>query len=129
MKLVVFGLSVSSSWGNGHATLWRGLIRALAAQGNRVVFFEEDVPYYALNRDLHAIPGGDLVLYPDWDAASARARPSPMPLDAPVTSATRPDRSGRSLTPPPRDRQEPERTSTGVATRRIASTPRTLSLQ
>jgi len=27
MKLVIFGLSVSSSWGNGHATLWRGLIR------------------------------------------------------------------------------------------------------
>lgn len=24
MKIVVFGLTVSSSWGNGHATLWRG---------------------------------------------------------------------------------------------------------
>jgi spore maturation protein CgeB len=73
MKLVVFGLAVSSSWGNGHATLWRGLIRALAARGHRVVFFEQDVPYYALNRDLHAIPGGDLVLYADWPAARGRA--------------------------------------------------------
>ena len=51
MKIVIFGLALSSSWGNGHATLWRGLVRALAAQGQRVVFFEKDVPYYAEHRD------------------------------------------------------------------------------
>jgi spore maturation protein CgeB len=45
MKLVIFGLTVSSSWGNGHATLWRGLCKALAARGHHVVFFERDVPY------------------------------------------------------------------------------------
>jgi hypothetical protein len=45
MRFVVFGLTVSSSWGNGHATLWRGLIRALAALGHKVTFFERDVPY------------------------------------------------------------------------------------
>src|SRR5690349_189144 len=67
MKLVVFGLSVSSSWGNGHATLWRGLIGALAALGHRVVFFERDVPYYAAHRDVDQLPGGDLVLYEGWD--------------------------------------------------------------
>jgi spore maturation protein CgeB len=66
MKLVVFGLTVSSSWGNGHATLWRGLIRALARRGWRVVFFERDVPYYAGARDLHALEQGELVLYPAW---------------------------------------------------------------
>ena len=44
LKLVVFGLTVSSSWGNGHATLWRGLCGALARRGNEVVFFERDVP-------------------------------------------------------------------------------------
>lgn len=68
MKLVIFGLTVSSSWGNGHATLWRGLIRALAARGHDVVFFEKDVPYYAENRYLDTIPGATLVLYPDWKA-------------------------------------------------------------
>ena len=77
MKLVVFGLSVSSSWGNGHAVLWRALIRALAAQGHRTVFFERDVPWYAEHRDLTEIDGGRLVLYADWDeirpAARARA--------------------------------------------------------
>lgn len=67
MKLVIFGLTVSSSWGNGHATLWRGLLKALAARGHHVVFFERDVPYYAMNRDLHALADGTLVLYPDWE--------------------------------------------------------------
>lgn len=67
MKFVIFGLSVSSSWGNGHATLWRGLIRSLARAGHRVVFYEHDTPYYAMTRDLDAIPRGRLVLYPGWD--------------------------------------------------------------
>ena len=74
MKLVVFGLTVSSSWGNGHATLWRGLCRALAADGHRVEFFERDVPYYAMNRDLHDLPGGALHIYPDWSSVRAEAR-------------------------------------------------------
>lgn len=72
MKIVVFGLSVSSSWGNGHAALWRGLIRALHEAGHTVTFFERDVPYYAEHRDLTELPcGGELVLYEVWDAAKA----------------------------------------------------------
>jgi spore maturation protein CgeB len=66
MKLVVFGLAISSSWGNGHATLWRGLCRALADRGHLVVFFERDVPYYASHRDLWELPGGRLHLYASW---------------------------------------------------------------
>ena len=66
MKWVIFGLTVSSSWGNGHATLWRGLCRALARRGHQIVFFERDVPYYSAHRDLETLPGGDLCLYPDW---------------------------------------------------------------
>jgi spore maturation protein CgeB len=73
MKIVVFGLTISSSWGNGHATLWRGLCRALARRGHKVVFFEQDVPYYAENRDLAEVPGGELVLYQDWQDARIRA--------------------------------------------------------
>jgi spore maturation protein CgeB len=73
MRIVIFGLSVSSSWGNGHAALWRGLIRALHADGHTVTFFERDVPWYAEHRDLTALPGGGaLVLYGDWDAARVR---------------------------------------------------------
>ena len=72
MRLVVFGLTVSSSWGNGHATLWRGLISALAERGVHVTFFERDQPFYAPHRDLTTLPGGELALYSEWDAARAR---------------------------------------------------------
>ena len=67
MKIVVFGLTISSSWGNGHATLWRALCRALHRRGHRIVFFERDVPYYAAHRDLLELPGGHLQLYANWD--------------------------------------------------------------
>jgi spore maturation protein CgeB len=52
MKLVVLGLSLSSSWGNGHATTYRALLRAFAARGHDVLFLERDTPWYAAHRDL-----------------------------------------------------------------------------
>jgi spore maturation protein CgeB len=52
MKLVVLGLSLSSSWGNGHATTYRALLRAFAARGHEVLFLERDQPWYAAHRDL-----------------------------------------------------------------------------
>jgi spore maturation protein CgeB len=73
MKLIVFGLSVSSSWGNGHATLWRGLIHALAAKGHSVTFYERDTPYYASHRDCFGLPNGELVLYRSFDEVRGRA--------------------------------------------------------
>ena len=73
MKIVIFGLTISSSWGNGHATLWRGLIKALVRRGHKVVFFEHDVPYYAQHRDLTGIPGGALILYSDWSSVQRTA--------------------------------------------------------
>jgi spore maturation protein CgeB len=91
MKIVVFGLTISSSWGNGHATLWRGLARALAGLGHRLVFFERDVPYYAMNRDLWDIPGGELVLYPDWEDARARALHEVSDSDAAMVTSYCPD--------------------------------------
>ena len=58
MHVVIFGLTVTSSWGNGHATLWRSLIRAMARRGHSVVFYEKDVPYYAGARDAWDVPAG-----------------------------------------------------------------------
>ena len=52
LDIVIFGLSITSSWGNGHATTYRALVRALAARGHRIRFFERDRPWYADNRDL-----------------------------------------------------------------------------
>lgn len=66
MKLTIFGLTITSSWGNGHATLWRGLCRALVARGHSISFYERDVPYYANSRDLHELPGVTIVLYDAW---------------------------------------------------------------
>lgn len=65
LDLVVLGLSLSSSWGNGHATTYRALLRAFAARGHRVTFLERDVPWYAAHRDLAKPDYCDLVLYRD----------------------------------------------------------------
>jgi spore maturation protein CgeB len=58
MHIVIFGLTVSSSWGNGHATLWRALLKALRRRGHTATFYERDVSYYADNRDDWAPPAG-----------------------------------------------------------------------
>ncbi|MFM2042763.1 MAG: hypothetical protein RLY86_1339 [Pseudomonadota bacterium] len=92
MKLLVFGLSVSSSWGNGHATLWRGLAAALARRGDSLVFLERDRPWYAAARDLTALPApGQLILYSDWAEAVAAARPRLADADAVVVTSYCPD--------------------------------------
>lgn len=91
MKLVIFGLTVSSSWGNGHATLWRGMIKALCRRGHRVVFFERDVPYYAATRDLTSLPRGALILYSSWDQAMPLARRELADADVGMVSSYCPD--------------------------------------
>ena len=91
MKLVIFGLTVSSSWGNGHATLWRGLIRALGRRGWDVVFFERDVPYYAGARDMVEIEGGRLVLYEDWEQLRALAAREVADADVAMVTSYCPD--------------------------------------
>src|SRR3954467_7458484 len=52
MRLVFIGLSLSSSWGNGHATTYRSLLRGLAGRGHEVLFLEREQPWYAANRDM-----------------------------------------------------------------------------
>ena len=91
MKLVVFGLTVSSSWGNGHATLWRGLIKGLARRGCTVVFYERDVPYYAANRDIEALTGAELVLYRDWGEIRGRAAADLSDAEAAMVTSYCPD--------------------------------------
>lgn len=91
MKLVIFGLTLSSSWGNGHATIWRGLCRALHRLGHRVVFFERDVPYYSFNRDLIELPGTELRLYPSWEEVLPQARREVADADAAMVTSYCPD--------------------------------------
>ncbi|WP_127754126.1 glycosyltransferase [Devosia sp. 1566] len=70
--LVVVGLSLSSSWGNGHATTFRALLRGVAAEGKRVLFLERDVPWYANNRDLPDPDFCELAYYSSVDDLLAR---------------------------------------------------------
>lgn len=65
LNIVVFGLSLSSSWGNGHATTYRSLLRALAQRGHNIVFLERDVPWYADTRDLTDPDYATLLYYSD----------------------------------------------------------------
>ena len=91
MKLVVFGLTISSSWGNGHATLLRALFRQLIARSHHIVFFERDVPYYSAHRDLHELPGGKLIFYRDWADAAALARHELSDADVAMVTSYCPD--------------------------------------
>ena len=63
MRIVILGLSVTSSWGNGHATTYRGLMRGLVERGHDVLFLERDVAWYADNRDLRTPLYGCAELY------------------------------------------------------------------
>lgn len=92
MRIVIFGLSVSSAWGNGHATPWRSLIAALDRAGHEVVFFERDTPYYRSHRDLEQLGGrGRLVLYPAWSSIRAVARAVADTADAAIVTSYCPD--------------------------------------
>jgi spore maturation protein CgeB len=91
MKLVVFGLSVSSSWGNGHATLWRGLVHALARKGHSVTFYERDVPYYREHRDCFGLPNGELRLYDDFATVRASAAAAVREADIGMVTSYCPD--------------------------------------
>jgi spore maturation protein CgeB len=70
--IVILGLSVTSSWGNGHATTYRSLLRGLAARGHRVLFLERDQPWYAGNRDEPNPRGACTELYESFDDLTAR---------------------------------------------------------
>src|SRR5882757_2636573 len=70
--IVILGLSVTSSWGNGHATTYRSLIRGLAAAGHRVLFLERDAPWYEGNRDEPQPAGATTVLYTSLEGLTTK---------------------------------------------------------
>lgn len=91
VRLVVFGLTVSSSWGNGHATLWRGLAAALRRAGHALEFFEQDRPWYAAHRDLAELPGGTLHLYGALEDVRSRAAAALAGADVAMVTSYCPD--------------------------------------
>ncbi len=65
LRFVILGLSITSSWGNGHATTYRGLVRELVRRGHDVLFLERDVDWYRSSRDMPSPPFGRTELYED----------------------------------------------------------------
>src|ERR1051326_8838732 len=91
MKIVIFGLAITSSWGNGHATTYRALVRALHARGHRVDFFERDLEWYRDNRDLPAPDFCRLHIYDEWRQALPEARQLLRDADLAIVGSYAPD--------------------------------------
>lgn len=91
LDIVIVGLTITSSWGNGHATTYRALIRALAARGHRVTFLECDKPWYRDNRDCPQPEGCRTELYGDPADLAARFRDLVRSADLAVVGSYVPD--------------------------------------
>lgn len=87
MKLVFFGLSLSSSWGNGHATTYRSLLRGLHERGHHLVFYERDVPWYAAHRDLARPEYAEIRLFASWRRARREALAAARAADAAIVGS------------------------------------------
>lgn len=91
LDIVILGLSITSSWGNGHATTYRGLVRELDRQGHRVTFLERDRPWYADNRDMPDPPWGRTVLYDSLADLKARFSRTVAEADVVIVGSFVPD--------------------------------------
>ena len=91
MKIVICGLAITSSWGNGHATTYRALVRALDARGHEVVFFERDLEWYASNRDMPEPPFCRVHIYDRWEEVRPRLRRELSDADVAIIGSYFPD--------------------------------------
>jgi spore maturation protein CgeB len=93
VNIVIIGLSVTSSWGNGHATTYRSLLRGLAARGHQVLFLERDLPWYAANRDDPHPKGAITELYESVEDLVCRFEGPVKRADAVIVGSFVPDGS------------------------------------
>lgn len=91
LDIVVLGLSITSSWGNGHATTYRSLLRAMAKRGHSITFLERDVPWYAKHRDLPNPPFCRTHLYASLQDLAARFGSTIADADAVVVGSYVPE--------------------------------------
>jgi spore maturation protein CgeB len=91
LKITFLGLSITSSWGNGHATTYRGLVRELSRRGHEVLFLERDSPWYAKNRDLPKPPYGTTKLYRCLDCLEENYRQEVEEADAVIVGSYVPE--------------------------------------
>jgi spore maturation protein CgeB len=91
LKIIFLGLTISSSWGNGHATPCRAILRALHALGHQVAFYEKEVDYYARRRDFSSCSYCRLALYRDWTEIRAQALPDIASCDVVIVTSYCPE--------------------------------------
>ena len=91
MKIVIFGLSISSAWGNGHATTFRALCKALHDRKHDVIFFEHNAEWYEHNRDLPEPPYCTLRIFEDWNEILPAVRAELRDSDVAVVGSYFPD--------------------------------------
>src|SRR4051812_18513874 len=91
MKIVFLGLSITSSWGNGHATTYRALVRELAARGHEILFLERNLPWYADNRDVARLPPARIGLYRSLADLKRRYEDEVASADAVIVGSYVPD--------------------------------------
>lgn len=91
MKITIFGLTISSSWGNGHATPYRAILKGLHRLGHRVTFYEKDTDYYAKRRDFSECDYCRLVLYSSWNDIAHDAIAEAAQSDAVVVASFCPE--------------------------------------
>ena len=91
LHIVILGLSITSAWGNGHATTYRALVRGLAEEGHSVLFLERDVPWYQDNRDLAEPETCELGLYRTLPELFARFGPRMDGADAVIVGSYVPE--------------------------------------
>jgi spore maturation protein CgeB len=91
MQVAILGLSITSSWGNGHATTYRALVRTLSARGHAVMFLERDLPWYADNRDMPAPAGATTVLYDSLETLRSLHEPAIRDADVVIVGSFVPE--------------------------------------
>lgn len=91
LSIAFLGLSITSSWGNGHATTYRALVRELSARGHDVLFLERDQPWYADNRDMPHPPHGRTIIYRSLDELNDRAARAVRDSDAVIVGSYVPE--------------------------------------
>ena len=90
-KLVILGLTITSSWGNGHATTYRALVKALAQRGHEILFLERETPWYSEHRDLARSPHARIALYHSPADLARRFGPEVADADAVIVGSFVPD--------------------------------------
>src|SRR5215207_2977188 len=77
MRIAFFGSSLVSSYWNGAATYYRGLLKALAAEGHEIWFYEPDAFERQQHRDISDPPWARVTVYPatlaGWQHSLERA--------------------------------------------------------